>query len=435
MSRLPWIAAFLVVVGLATPNSAAAYRTAADLAEIPDDQAVGWSDPPELRHFPASVPGVSTVDVERALGQARETWGQVSCSTAVIRYGGISSREVEPNDGYNTVQWIFANWSSHGFAADGAATTDVLYEQDSDGQWRIVEADVYLNAADYEWREDGGAGPDDPRDLTAVLTHELGHLLGLMHPCEPDGADGAPLCSTDEGFAETTMYPLYRGPTARVLSSDDIAGACFLYPASACAVEGCPSGMACSADGCVDGCGGRICAADEVCEEGSCVRQLGSPECMTDADCSGGSSCAFGHCTRVGAGFGDPCDSADGCASGLCTEGGYCAADCASDSDCPARTHCAGDVCMPDGGVFGEACETADECVSDLCLDDGNGRATCTRGCADDTDCPVGLVCGDVDAELVCRPPASSGCSASGRAGLSLLPTLALFLLLWWRKR
>jgi uncharacterized protein (TIGR03382 family) len=255
-----------------------------------------------------------------------------------------------------------------------------------------------------------------------------------MHPCEPGGADGAPACSSSPSFEQTTMYPLYRGPAGRELSPDDVAGACFLYPAHACATAGCSGGLVCSADGCVEGCGGRVCAADESCNAGECVRDVPTAECAADADCASSDRCALGRCVSSGAGFGDPCDSADACASTLCTEGGYCGASCATDADCPARSACDAGACIPEAGVFGDACEMADDCVTGLCLDDGEARATCTRTCASLEQCPVGLTCGDVDGERVCRPPESSGCAASGDGPASGVLSV-LVLLFFWRRR
>src|SRR5262249_17023075 len=151
-------------------------------------------------------------------------------------------------DGINTIQWIFSGWTSRGLDPSAAGATDVQYEKGADGKWVIVEADIYLNAENHRWVA-SGTPPTGLRDLASVLTHEMGHLLGLLHPCEPGGADGAPDCATDPAFAQATMYPIY-DPAEVSLGDDDEAGACFLYPGNACEVAGCPAGMACSTTGC-----------------------------------------------------------------------------------------------------------------------------------------------------------------------------------------
>ncbi len=83
-------------------------------------------------------------------------------------------------------------------------------------------------------------------DLQNTVTHEAGHFLGLAHPC---GDPGTPACNTPlpagetVPYADRTMYPVTEiGDTRkRVLSADDVAGVCAIYPV--------PSGCGCASGG------------------------------------------------------------------------------------------------------------------------------------------------------------------------------------------
>jgi len=77
----------------------------------------------------------------------------------------------------------------------------------------ILDADIEINTADNPVT----ASDVNPRyDLQAIMTHEVGHLLGLAH----------------SPFPEATMFASYEpGMTEqRTLSNDDVAAVCAIYP-------------------------------------------------------------------------------------------------------------------------------------------------------------------------------------------------------------
>jgi hypothetical protein len=55
----------------------------------------------------------------------------------------------------------------------------------ADGE--ALEADVHLNGTDFRWSH--VAEEPGTLSLSAILVHELGHVLGLDHPCGPGAGD------------------------------------------------------------------------------------------------------------------------------------------------------------------------------------------------------------------------------------------------------
>jgi hypothetical protein len=68
-------------------------------------------------------------------------------------------------------------------------------------------------------------------DLQDTLTHELGHFLGLAHPCG-SGSGSPEIACTPGVYDDLTMFPFEApGETKkRTLAADDIEGVCTLYP-------------------------------------------------------------------------------------------------------------------------------------------------------------------------------------------------------------
>lgn len=420
---LPAIAACSALTLVAAP--AWSFRTGEDSPALSGRGRLGW----KVEMVPFSLAtgqrpnGLTEAQIEDALARAIETWSTPECSRLKPYFSGWTDVEPQGKDGENSIAWV-DDWAERGLPADAPGNADVQY-RGSDQDWEIAEADLYLNASDFEWSNEGEAP-----SLEAVLTHELGHALGLLHPCEPEGEDGAPACENASSDVEaTTMFPFYDA-AGTSLSEDDIAGLCYLYPidpeCSDCGRnEVCVEGECraeCNGELCEDGavCGFWGCTPEDACLERDCVGQA----CDSDVadSCGPLATCRGDVCVGGGRSWGDSCSSGADCADGACVER-VCQPLCLADQDCGAGT-CAVDVgglargCLESGAYErGSRCALGEDCESGICIltEEGN---KCTSSCDDSSSCPADWACKPVDKQKVCVPPApSEGCGVSQGRG------------------
>lgn len=422
------VAAGAVIVLASGGAPAGAFRTAADLPGFEGAGRVRWAA--DTIHYEVHQwlpPGLDPISVDAAIARAAGVWTALPCAPLNFVSDGWTVTEAATGDGTVTIQWVNDGWTARGFDADAAATTELLYVQDAAGRWRIADASVFLNAESFIWSAEEEPPVGDVRDLQAVLVHELGgHVTGLAHCCEVDGADGAPICGPEhDGHA---MHPLY-DVGQRSLAQDDIDGACFLYAPPECQAAGCPGGMACTFDGCGSFCDGVVCLPGDRC----------GPDGCTAEPCAAGScerGCAATCPTADGA-DGDPCAGDLECASGACLAVGVCGRLCAADGSCPEGTSCDESgrrECVPEPGGFGDACSGPADCASALCLAVDELPPTCTVACGDgEPECPEGHLCASVEGTAVCAPPPPSdtGCAVGGRCSTGGRRWLATALLGW----
>lgn len=160
---------------------------------------------------PANGEGIDPATVVRKVEEAFETWdGRTSRDlfddAAMVVSGGSFER-----DGTNTVLFATMKWE------EAIAKTGVWYDRETGA---ILEFDIVLNS---NWNFGVKPGEKDEfiideYDLRAVLTHEVGHALGL------GDLEG-------DGLSEMTMY-MYAAPgsaSKASLENGDVAGLHELY--------------------------------------------------------------------------------------------------------------------------------------------------------------------------------------------------------------
>jgi hypothetical protein len=146
---------------------------------------------------------VTATAAETAFKVGLNAWNTQARSKFHYVYGGRVGDTSTGYDGRNVT--VFRNASS----GSALATTYSWWSGST-----LVDSDIVVWGGAYRFYT-GTSGCSGGAYLEDVLTHELGHALGLSH----------------SGDAAATMYPSYSycSTTMRTLAADDIAGAQALY--------------------------------------------------------------------------------------------------------------------------------------------------------------------------------------------------------------
>lgn len=176
-----------------------------------------------------------------AIRTAFDAWQGVETASVSFRFYGFTASRQTGYDGVNLV--VFSRDDPDFEGATTVATTDIFVFFPSLGQSeaRIVDADIRLND-DFVFST-AEATPPLGRDVQAVLTHEIGHLLGLDH---------SPIAGRPGTHRQATMFPRDRPGQnqERSLEPDDIAGVSAIYPSEGFfALTGSISGRVLEGDG------------------------------------------------------------------------------------------------------------------------------------------------------------------------------------------
>jgi len=352
-----------------------------------DGEPVGWGTSTVVFDIEQTTP--DDVQFESVLAQvqlAAEIWNvEKTCDAPKIQITVVRAGAGASGDGRNTIQWVHSNWAGTGQPDDATGYTDILIEKTKPGA-KILETDIWLNGENYAWTT---GEPQLPTlvGVFATVSHEMGHAIGMDHPCEFDADNGVPDCDT-QSDQSALMFPSLVAAEPK-LTSDDLAGLCALYPFDECKIN---------ATGCSSG-------PTETIES----------ECAQDMDCSSTQMCLSGYCVEIPRPIGDKCDGNSVCESGMCFKGA-CRERCTSDLTCMSGEQCNAKtlVCGTAVKSFAAECDDAEDCVTGLCYVDPGPKAYCTRFCDNSSPCPKGWECSVADGnQPFCIVPqkSSDGCS------------------------
>ena len=230
-----------------------------------------WTDPRQALEVarPPDGLGISAADLRATAEAAIASWSypKLPCTGVSLRLGqDVTDSQVAGRDRTNRIIMRVGAWcrdpirlyKCHDEAAVALTTVFTIHNPGWPDDGEIVEADIEVNAVgNYLWAvipEGPISGRDfaNVYDLTSVLTHEIGHFIGLDHNCQLPNTglliddDGvarvdcfSPPPSIQTSIEDATMYPFMATADLklRTLTADDARGACEIYPPSSVPVD------------------------------------------------------------------------------------------------------------------------------------------------------------------------------------------------------
>lgn len=195
------------------------------------------------------------------LSAAFSTWESLQESSIAFQSQGMTSQTAIGIDGVNLVRWwngetdipplssgtlavtsylaLPVDWlvgpTTRNLDADPALELDPAIYPDGLRlrAGTIVDADVILNAFDFDWSRTPNSTPD-VADIRAVATHEVGHVHGLAH--------SATLSELATMFAYFDTASAQQQEAARALAWDDVTASARAYPVTGVGPTGVLSG-------------------------------------------------------------------------------------------------------------------------------------------------------------------------------------------------
>lgn len=233
-----WLATtFLRVAPLLLATHASAYIRESTNAGIavrrPDNTAIQvYINDKFVSGFTSAVTGKTVVtagsDPVAALKAALDSWNTASPANVHFLPLQTTSTPTDNNDSLMVVG-VATTGLDVSFVGSALAVTTLVYNNSG----TIVSSDILFSAR-FAFSTIGPVSfAEDPYDLQAVVTHELGHAIGADHTNVLGG----------------TMYPYAVGTFQRLISTDEIAFLNAAYPSASSPASGIIGGKVVSAGG------------------------------------------------------------------------------------------------------------------------------------------------------------------------------------------
>lgn len=146
----------------------------------------------------------ASVDVVSIISDAIRVWNNVSTSSVSLSYGGTTTSTAASNP---PIVYCETNFSTV-TGADNNSVPGAASVSTSNNQ--IVAGFIVLNVS----TGNANIANKTTFELTTILAHEIGHLIGLGH----------------SQTANALMYYTYSYKTSLNLAQDDVDGISYLYP-------------------------------------------------------------------------------------------------------------------------------------------------------------------------------------------------------------
>jgi hypothetical protein len=322
-----------------------------------------------------------------------ESWNNVSGADFRLRHGGSSVNRGFGNDPkYHEIFWVTdaEEWRTKVGAGEkgtlGATLSPYFCPTNLRVHREMYDGDLMMNGSEsFHWK--ASCQERDCQSIRSTLTHELGHLAGLGHPCT--------LCSNSIMTAKAGFhieYPMF----------DDQQAMRTLYPGTATGTLGSP------------------CDQNFACQnEYNCITQEDtkycSRVCSAEAPCPSGYACAEHMCQFASGrlsgtvGVGESCKTKYCEANLVCagsdgTEHRFCYIGCTKSGGCRNGETCLSLEGEKDQGVcthvgkLDESCHWKDPCDDQLICVIEKNKGFCRKPCFlnQKNTCAQGEICRDL---------------------------------------
>jgi hypothetical protein len=217
--RLAIVTTVVAAVVVSAPSLQAYLKLGYEL----NGQLVGlsWTKPVAYSITNRNVPGVTAAQLQTSVASGLNEWISSANITLPSQFLGFTNLDPDVDDGFTVIGFRSRPDLDRTLGATSFEIDAVT------GQF--VAADIFLNSF-FEWS--AAANGDSSRfDVASVMTHELGHLLGLGHSALGETRQ-SPAGGRSVIGKRAVMFPIAypRGSIEdRSIQADDIAGITDIY--------------------------------------------------------------------------------------------------------------------------------------------------------------------------------------------------------------